>query len=61
MVEHLLIGSLAAILVHGAQMLHFDVVHIPDFLIHPFLECHHRRQIRRDRIRSPDIRGGDPV
>lgn len=61
MVEHLLIGLLRAVLIHGAQMLHFDVVHLPDPLIHPFLESHHRRQVCRDCIRGPYIRGSDPV
>jgi hypothetical protein len=61
MVEHLLIGSLAAILVPGAQMLHFDAVQLPDPLIHPVFECHHRRQIGRYRICGPHICGCDSV
>jgi len=61
MVEHLLIGLLAAILVCGAQMIHLNTVHIPDFLIHAILKSQHRGEISRYCISGPDIRCSDPV
>jgi hypothetical protein len=61
MVEHLLIGSLAAVLVPGAQMLHFDAVQFPDPLIHPSLECIHGVEIGGNGVGSPHIGCGDPV
>ena len=61
MVEHLLIGLLAAILVCGAQMLNLNAVHIPDPLIHAVFEFLHRWEICRDGIRGPNVRCGNPV
>lgn len=42
-------------------MLHFNVVHRPDYLIHSGFELHHLRKICRNGISGPDIRGCNPV
>jgi hypothetical protein len=61
MIEHLLIGLLAAVFIPGAQVLHIHPVQVPDPLVHPGLELLHGRQICGNGIRCPDIGGGDPV
>ena len=60
-VEHLLIGSLGAVRVPGAQVFDFDVVKFPDPLIHPGHELLHRRESCGNGVRCPNIRRGDPV
>lgn len=61
MIEHLLIGLLAAVLVPGTQVLHIHPVQIPDPLIHPSLELFHGWQVGGYGVRCPYIGGGDPV
>jgi hypothetical protein len=61
MVKHLLIGFLGAVLIPGAQVFDLDAVQLPNPLIHSRLELVHRRQICRDGIRCPYIRGGDSI
>ena len=61
MVEHLLIGFLGAVLIPGAQVFDFDVVQLPNPLIHLCLERIHRRQICRDGVRCPNICGSDSI
>jgi hypothetical protein len=61
MVEHLLIGFLGTVFVHGTKVLHLNAVHIPDPLIHAVFEFLHGREIGRDGVRCPDIRCSDPV